>query len=84
MQMPGFMNRCMPFFDALNARLLGSPRLVTPEVVATMAGRAYHVSNARARKELGWAPKIPLRDSMTDTMRSIRALRRAEGKRRMV
>jgi nucleoside-diphosphate-sugar epimerase len=46
-------------------------------------GRAYNLSNARARKELGWAPKLTLRQSLEETMQAIRALRRAEGKRRM-
>lgn len=83
MLMPRFMNRFLPLIDALNARLLGSPRTATPEAIASMDGRRYSTSNERARRELGWTPKYTLRQSLADTMQAIRALRRAEGKRRM-
>ncbi len=83
MVLPGFMMRFMPLFDTVNAKLLRSPRIATAEAVASVNGRLYNVSNLRARSSLGWAPKFSLRDSLADTMQAIRALRRAEGKRRM-
>jgi dihydroflavonol-4-reductase len=83
MVLPGFMTRFMPLFDAMNAKLLGSPRLITREGIATIDGRLFIASNLRARSKLGWAPKVAFRQSLADTMQAIRALRRAEGKRRM-
>jgi len=84
MLMPGFMNRFLPLLDAVNSKLIGSPRFTTAESVATvLGGRVYNLSNARARSELGWAPRFTLRESLADTMQALRALRRAEGKRRM-
>ncbi|MDH5579996.1 MAG: NAD-dependent epimerase/dehydratase family protein [Betaproteobacteria bacterium] len=83
MLMPRFMNRFLPQIDALNARLIGSPRTATPEAIAAMVGRRYSVSSERARRELGWVPKFTLRESLADTLQALRALRRAEGKRRM-
>jgi len=83
MYIPAFMNRFLPWIDAANAMLIGSPRFATPEAVACVDGRVYSVSSERARRELGWAPKFTLRESLAETMQAIRALRRAEGKRRM-
>ncbi len=83
MVMPQFMNRFLPFFDFMNAKLLGSPRFATPEAVAMIDGRLFSASNQRARSGLGWAPKFAFRESLAATMQAIRALRRAEGKRRM-
>jgi dihydroflavonol-4-reductase len=81
--LPDFVLRSLPWFDAMNAKLLGSQRFITPETVAAIKGRVYNVSSARARAELGWEPTFPFRKSLEDTMLAIRALRRKEGKRRM-
>jgi dihydroflavonol-4-reductase len=72
-----------PLFDAMNARLLGSPRVMTPELVASIKGKSFRVSTERASAELGWRPEIPLEHSLADTMHAIRALRRLEGHTRM-
>lgn len=82
--LPSFMFRFMPFFDALNAKLIGSPRVATAEGVAATKGLVYRTSNARARRELGWTPAFSLRESAKDMMLTIRALRRREGKTRMI
>jgi len=83
MHIPRFMNRFLPWIDAVNAKLIGSPRFATPESVASVDGRVYSVSSERAHRELGWAPRFTLRRSLADTLQAIRQLRRAEGKRRM-
>ncbi len=83
MVMPGFMNRFLPLLDVMNAKLIGSPRFATAAGIATVDGRLFNCSNMRARRELGWAPKFTLRESLAETMQALRALRRAEGKRRM-
>lgn len=84
LELPAFVNPLLPLIDALNSALLGSPRTATPEAIASLSGLAYRVSSARARAELGWSPRFTLRESLADTMVAIRALRRAEGRRRMV
>jgi nucleoside-diphosphate-sugar epimerase len=75
----------LPWMDAMNAKLTGARRFATRESVSATVGggRAYNLRNARARSELGWAPKFTLRQSLAETMQAIRALRRAEGRRRM-
>jgi dihydroflavonol-4-reductase len=80
---PDFAVGLAPFFDRLNARLLGSQRILTPELVAALKGKVFNASNARAKTELGWQAAIPLEQSLADTMATIRALRRKEGRRKM-
>jgi hypothetical protein len=59
-------------------------RFITPDTVAAVKARLCNVSSARAKAELGWKPEFPFRKSLKDTMLAICALRRSEGKRRMV
>lgn len=83
MVMPDFVLRFLPFFDAMNAKLIGSPRMIGRERAAEMKDHVYRLSNARARHELGWEPRVPLQQSLTDMMICLRELRRHEGKRRV-
>jgi len=83
LRLPEFVNPLLPLVDRMNAWLLGAPRFATTEGVAMLGGLEYRVSSERAKSELGWAPKYTLRASLAETMRAIRALRRAEGKTRM-
>jgi dihydroflavonol-4-reductase len=80
---PDFAVGLAPLFDSLSARLLGSRRIMTPELVASVRGKVFNMSNARAKAELGWTPKVPLEQSLADTMAAIRALRGREGRRKM-
>lgn len=80
---PESLERLIPFFDWLSSVTSGSPRVMTAELAATLKGRRWAPSNARAKAELGWRPAVPLARSLADTMLAIRALRRAEGKSRM-
>ena len=77
--LPDFLSPVLPYIDQLNSRTLGSPRTLTPELVESVHGRLFSASNARAKAELGWSPQIPIRQSFSDTIDAIRALRRAEG-----
>ncbi|MBI2229435.1 MAG: SDR family oxidoreductase [Deltaproteobacteria bacterium] len=43
------------------------------ETVPTNDMRSYHVSSARIRRELGWAPKRTLEDAVVDLCRAFRA-----------
>lgn len=70
--LPDFMAAAAPFFDRLNHRLLGSPRVLSPELVATMRGKVWNASNQRAQRELGWRQEIPLETSLRDTMDALK------------
>jgi dihydroflavonol-4-reductase len=81
MTMPDFTGPLLPYLDWLNSRLFDSPLTVTPEFVEAMLGKQFHASNARARAELGWRPEIPISQTLSDTMDTIRALRRSAGRK---
>jgi dihydroflavonol-4-reductase len=70
----------LPMLEALNAKVTGSPRVMTAELIASSRGKRWCLSNARAGAELGWAPRIPLKTSLLDTLTTLRALRAAEAK----
>jgi dihydroflavonol-4-reductase len=75
--MPDWMLGAVPFFDWLNHKLKGTARLVSPEVVASMRGLVWNVTNARARRELGWTPRVPFEQSVRDTIDAIAGYRQA-------
>ena len=75
MGMPDFMVPALPLFDRLNAWTLGTPRIASADLLATLRGRRWNASNHRAREILGWAPKLSLEDSLRDTMTVLRARR---------
>jgi nucleoside-diphosphate-sugar epimerase len=80
MSMPGFVAPLLPLFDRFNHRLLGTPRIATPEVIATsVSGKRWNVSSARAKAILGWVPQISLERSLRETMEVIRAHHRPSG-----
>jgi dihydroflavonol-4-reductase len=73
--MPSFMVPVLPLFDRLNAAMLGTPRVASPDLLATLRNKVWNASNRRAREVLGWAPRIGLEQSLRDTMAAIRARR---------
>lgn len=73
---PAFVMPVMPMLEGLACRITGSPRALTPELVGTFAGRMWNVSNAKIRRELGWAPRFPIERSLADTIAAIRARNR--------
>lgn len=73
--LPDFALALGPFFDWLNHKTLGTPRLLTGEFITSVRGKEWTMSNARAKKELGWRQQIPLRQSLADTITTLRALR---------
>lgn len=77
MSMPEFMVPVLPLFDRLNAMTLGTPRMASPDLLATLRGKRWNASNRRAREVLGWTPKISLEQSLRDTMAVFRARREA-------
>lgn len=72
MTLPGLMEPLLPLFDRLNQRMLGTPRVMSPELMATVRGKVWNVSNARAKRELGWQQAIPLDVSLRDTIEAIK------------
>jgi dihydroflavonol-4-reductase len=76
--LPDFALPFAPLFDRLNARMLGTPRLLTSEFVRSMKGKEWTMSNARAKRELNWRQTIPAEQSLADTMAALRALRERE------
>ncbi|MBM3517660.1 MAG: NAD-dependent epimerase/dehydratase family protein [Alphaproteobacteria bacterium] len=75
--LPQWVLGFMPFIDALNHTLMGTARLVTPELVATVKGRVWNLDNGRAKAELGWSPRYALAASLRDTAAAIADARRA-------
>ena len=73
--LPSVLEPLLPFFDWLNHKLLGAPRLVTPELVATLRHKIWNASNARIKRELGWRQAIPLETSVREMMAEIRKRR---------
>jgi dihydroflavonol-4-reductase len=81
MTMPDFMGPLLPYLDWLNSKLSDAPLTLTPEFVDAILGRQFNASNARARAELGWQPEIPISQTLSDTMETIRMLRRSAGRK---
>lgn len=75
--LPRIVEPLAPAFDWLEHRLRGTPRVMTPEIIAATRGKVWAVSSARAREELGWEPEVPLETSLAETMARIRELRAA-------
>jgi dihydroflavonol-4-reductase len=73
-QLPDFVATLAPFFDWLNHKTLGSPRTLGSEFVAAVKGKEWTMSNQRARRELGWSQRIPLEQSVADTITTLRKL----------
>jgi dihydroflavonol-4-reductase len=63
-----------PLADWLNHKLLGAPRTFQADFVKAARGKVWAVSNERARRELGWEPRVPLEQSFADTVAAIRVL----------
>lgn len=79
--LPDILGPLFPYLDWMNSKLNDSPVTLTPELVEAMLGRRFNASNARARAELGWSPDIPLRQTLAETMDTIRQLRRSAGRK---
>lgn len=78
---PNLMMGAAPFFDWVNHKLTGSPRVMTPELIATVRGKRWNASNARIKRELGWQQATPLETSLRDMIEMIRVNRAARSAR---
>lgn len=81
MTLPDFILPILPAFEWLSSKMLDAPRMATPEFIASIRGRMFSVSNRRARDELGWQPQYTLKQSLAETIATLRAMRSAEGRR---
>ncbi|HEX4952578.1 MAG TPA: NAD-dependent epimerase/dehydratase family protein [Thermoanaerobaculia bacterium] len=69
MVLPSVLAPILPLYDRLSHRLMGTPRTATPEVIATaVSGKVWNFSCERARRELGWSPRIPFEESLRETV----------------
>lgn len=73
MVMPSFMMGAMGLFDKFNKFTLGSPLIVQPELMRTMKGKIWNVSNQRIKDVLGWRQRISLEQSLSETLDAINA-----------
>lgn len=73
--LPAFATGMGALFDWINHKTLGTPRTAGREFIAAIKGKAWTMSNARAKRELGWRQQIPLEQSLADTMATLRRLR---------
>ena len=71
MVMPNFMMGAMRLFDKFNNLTLGSPLIVNPELMVTLKGKIWNVSNQRIKDVLGWRQGISLEQSLRDTLAAI-------------
>ncbi|MBX9458667.1 MAG: NAD-dependent epimerase/dehydratase family protein [Rhizobium sp.] len=78
---PDFLGGMLPYLDWLNSKLHHSPLTLTPEFVKAALGRQFKASGERARVLLGWQPDIPVGQTLSDTIDTIRALRHSAGRR---
>jgi dihydroflavonol-4-reductase len=75
MTMPGFMMGIAGMFDKINSMILGTPKLVLPELMAMMKGKIWNANNQRSKDVLGWEQKISLEQSLKYTIGVIRDLK---------
>jgi dihydroflavonol-4-reductase len=73
MVMPNFMMGSMGLFDKFNKLTKGSPLIVNPELMMTLKGKIWNVSNQRIKDTLGWRQRISLEQSLRDTLNVINA-----------
>lgn len=67
--LPTLLGPLLPLYDALSHRLLGTPRIATPEIIATLiSGKVVNYSCERAKARLGWTAEISFRQSLQDTV----------------
>lgn len=76
--LPDFVFRFTDFIDWFNAKTLGAPRIFTTQSALVALGTLNVGSNEKARRELGWSPKIPFDRCLAETMTALKEFRTAE------
>ena len=72
MVVPKAMYGALPFFDWMSNKTLGTPRTITAEVASAFKKGDMLADNSRTKRELGWAPKVTLEQTLRDTMAELR------------
>ena len=73
MTLPTVLGPLLPLYDAVSHRVFGTPRIATPEIIATLiSGRVVNFSCQRAKTLLGWKAAIPFQQSLRDTVAELR------------
>lgn len=73
MTLPTLFGPLLPLYDALSHRMFGTPRIATPEIVATLiSGRVVNFSCERAKAVLGWTAAVSFQQSLMDTVAELR------------
>jgi len=75
MVMPKFIMGAMGLFDKFNKFTKGSPLIVNPELMMTLKGKIWNVSNKRIKDVLGWRQEISLEQSLKDTIDAINSIK---------
>lgn len=78
--LPNMILSAAPALDWVGSKLLGTPRMVSRDLVKTMRGKVSKVSTARAKSELGWSQDVSIDVSLRETMNAIRALRQTSSR----
>jgi dihydroflavonol-4-reductase len=72
MVMPAFMSPTLATYDALCHLVLGTPRIATREVIeSVVSGKLVSYSCERAKTVLGWTARVPLEQSLRDTIKEM-------------
>lgn len=69
MVLPTFVAPMLPLYDAFSHRVFGTPRVATPDLIATAGrGKVFNFTSERAKAELGWSASVPFEQSLRDTL----------------
>lgn len=72
MIVPKAMYGALPFFDWMSNKTLGTPRTMTAEVASAFKAGEMLADNSKAKRELGWEPKVTLEQTLRDTMSELK------------
>ncbi len=73
MTLPPFVLAALPLLDTINSLVSKAPKSMTPELAGMLKGRVWNISNEKINREIGWSPEISIKQSLADTISSIRA-----------
>lgn len=73
--LPSLAAPLLPLYDALSHRVFGTPRIATPEIIATLiSGKVVNYSCERAKTRLGWKAEISFQQSLKDTVAELKRI----------
>ena len=72
MTMPSLIQPLLPFFDLINSKILGHPRTMSRELETSLRGKDLIFDGSASRNALEWQPRYGLRDSLSETLNTLR------------